>query len=335
MKSKRIGVVMGGNPAARESSIRCGRAVAEALEQAGHDVCELELGPQQDPTEQLRRSNIDVAFLALQGRFGEDGCLQGLLEVLQIPYTGSGVLQSALAADKLKAKELFRLHNVPTPAYYVISSNASRERVLETHGSFGYPAIVKPRREGGSVGVTRVDDADGLVSAIRAASDFDTDVLVERFVRGCEITVGLLNGRVLGALEVVPFSGVLDYAAKQPHGLVEYRESTRLTPALQQNVLALAERAASALDVTGAVRVDLLVTENQNEHVLEVNTLPSLAGGSPYARIAEAAGFNLIDLCESLVEHASLGMKLPVVAKKASVVALNKPEDRGLRAVAG
>jgi D-alanine-D-alanine ligase len=322
--SKRIGVVMGGPLSAREASRRSGRAVVEALEQAGYDVAVLDLGPQQEPAEVLRRARFDVAFLALQGRYGENGCVQGLLELLQIPYTGSGVLQSALAADKLKAKELFRLHNVATPAYYALSSSATRERILDAHGSFGYPVIVKPRREGGRVGVTRVNDAEALVSAIHAVSAFDTDVLVERFVPGCEVTVGLLNGRVLGALEVAPLSGVFNVTTEP-----------RLSPVLRENVLHLAERAASALDVSGAVQVDLIVTDNQNEYVLEVNTLPSFADSSPFTRIAEAAGFNRVDLCRSLVDHASLGMKLPTVAQKASVVALNKAEERELRAVAG
>jgi D-alanine-D-alanine ligase len=335
MKSKRIGVVMGGAPSARETSIRCGRAVAFALEQAGHEVCEIELNPAQDLAEPLRRSNIDVAFLALQGRLGEGGCVQGLLELLQIPYTGSGVLQSALAMDKLKSKELFRLHNVPTPAYYVIPSHISREQLLETHGSFGYPAVVKPRREGGSVGVSRVNNAEELVKAVRAANAFDTEVLVERYIRGCEITVALLNGRVLGALEVASPTEIFDFAAKQQPNNVAYREPHALTPALQKNVLALAERAASALDVTGAVRVDMKVTENQNEYVLEVNTLPSLAEGSPFLRIAESAGYSLADLCESLLERAELGMKLPVAAKKATILPLNKAEEPGLRVAAG
>jgi len=335
MKSKRIGVVMGGTTT-REASLRCGKAIASTLEQAGHDVSRLDLNSHKDPAEVLRKARVDIALLALQGRYGEDGCVQVLLELLRIPYTGSGVLQSALASDKLKAKELFRLHNVPTPAYYVYSGDTRRERILETHGSFGYPAIVKPRRGGGSVGVTRVDNADALVAAIRAAAAYDGDVLVERFIRGREVTVAILNGRVLGAIEVAPRTGIFDSAAKRDSSLIDYHLPARLSPALSTNVLSLAERAASALDVAGAVRVDMLVTENQNEYLLEVNTLPAITAGSPFARIADAAGFDLLEICESLIDQAALRVKIPIpAARKADVVSLGKPEERGLRVVTG
>jgi D-alanine-D-alanine ligase len=336
-KSNRIGVLFGGAGPARDISRRSGRTIAATLQQAGHEVRLLELGHASDPAEQLRKSGIDVAFLALEGRIAEEGCIQGLLELLQIPYTGSGVLESALALDKLKAKELFRLHNLSTPAYYVYSGDVSEERVLETHGSFGYPAIVKPRREGGSTAVARVDDERTLVSAIEEAGRHDDDVLVERFIRGREITVGLLHGRVLGALEIAPSSALFDSNAKRNSHLAEFHQPARLSATLQRNVLCLAERAASALGVTSAVRVDLLVTENQNEYVLEVNTQPSLLPGSPYARIAEAAGFGLLDLCESLLDQARLNIKLPQPRQHAaSVLPLAKAEDRnGLRAVAG
>jgi D-alanine-D-alanine ligase len=282
-------------------------------------------------------AELDVAFLALEGRIAEEGCIQGLLELLQIPYTGSGVLESALSLDKLKAKELFRLHNLSTPAYYVYSGAADAERVLETHGSFGFPAIVKPRREGGGTAVARVDDSAALIAAIGEAGRHDDDVLVERFIRGREITVGLLHGRVLGALEIAPAADLFDSAAKHQAHLAEYRSPARLSPTLQRNVLCLAERAASALGVTSAVRVDILVTENQNEYVLEVNSQPSLLPGSPYGRIAEAAGFGLLELCESLIERARLNLKLPQSQQRAAaVLPIAKAEGRkGLRAVAG
>jgi D-alanine-D-alanine ligase len=335
MKSKRVGILMGGSSAEREISLRSGRAVAVALEQAGHEVVRIELGGQQDPAEQLRRAAIDVAFLALHGRFGEDGCVQGLLELLGIPYTGSGVLESALAMDKLKSKELFRLHNVPTPPYYVFSAQPTRDTILETHGSFGFPAMVKPRREGSSIGLSRAEDEETLIQAIRTASEHDRDVLVERFVRGKEITVGILNGRVLGALEVAPVSGIYDYAAKYTPGMTEYHVPARLTPALYKNVLFLAERAAEALGVSGAVRVDMIVTEAQNEFVLEVNTLPGMTPTSLLPKIAEACGFGFVELCDSILSSARLHVQGTRPARKAPVVPLAQPEERSLRVVAG
>ncbi len=335
MKSKRVGILMGGSSAEREVSLRSGRAVASALEQAGHEIVRIDLGSQQDPAEQLRRAALDVAFLALHGRFGEDGCVQGMLELLGIPYTGSGVLESALAMDKLKSKELFRLHNVPTPPYYVFSAQPTREEILETHGSFGYPAMVKPRREGSSIGISCAHDDESLIESVRAAAEHDRDVLVERFIRGKEITVGILNGRVLGALEIAPVSGIYDYAAKYTPGMTEYHVPARLTPALYKNVLFLAERAAEALGVSGAVRVDMIVTEGQNEQVLEVNTLPGMTPTSLLPKIAEAAGFGFVELCDSILSSARLHVQGMRPAKKATVVPLAQPEERSLRVVAG
>lgn len=335
MKSKRVGILMGGSSAEREVSLRSGRAVASALEEAGHEVVRIDLGSQHDPADQVQRANLDVAFLALHGRFGEDGCVQGMLELLGIPYTGSGVLESALAMDKLKSKELFRLHNVPTPSYYVFSAPPTRETILETHGSFGFPAMVKPRREGSSLGLSRAHDETSLIEAIRVAAELDRDVLVERFVRGKEITVGLLNGRVLGALEVAPASGIYDYHAKYTPGATEYHVPARLTPALYKNVLFLAERAAESLGVSGAVRVDMIVTENQNEYVLEVNTLPGMTPTSLLPKIAEAAGFGFMELCDAILSSARLHVQGMRPTKKAPVVPLAQPEERSLRVVAG
>src|SRR5450432_2793477 len=180
MSRRRVGVLMGGWSAEREVSLRTGDGVAAALESRGHDVVRVVWS--NDGTgldECLRAANVDVAFIALHGRGGEDGCVQGMLELMCIPYTGSGVLASALAMDKLKAKEMFRLHNVPTPPYYV-AGRAEAGDLEELHGSFGFPAIVKPRREGSSVGLSKVETLAELAGAVEEALAFDEDLLVER-----------------------------------------------------------------------------------------------------------------------------------------------------------
>jgi len=174
---------MGGASAERAVSIRSGEAVVGALAGLGYDVTPLLLGAGGEALVQLANADLDVAFLALHGRLGEDGCVQGLLELLGIPYTGSSVLASALAMDKLKAKELFRLHNVPTPPYYAFGSQQCAADLEEIHGSFGFPVIVKPRREGSSIGVSRANDMAELCEAIELALAFDSSVLVERFVK--------------------------------------------------------------------------------------------------------------------------------------------------------
>src|SRR5262245_1249156 len=161
---KRVGVIMGGSSGEREVSLRSGAAVAAALEARGHDVVRLALGESFGPEigHTLTRSRIEVAFLALHGRHGEDGCIQGLLELARIPYTGSSVLASALAMDKLKAKEMFRLHNVPTPPYYTVDGGDDLADLESIHGSFGFPVIVKPRGEGSSLGVTKATSLEEL-----------------------------------------------------------------------------------------------------------------------------------------------------------------------------
>ena len=250
MSRRRVGVLMGGLSAEREVSLRTGEGVAAALESRGHDVARVvwsddgAAGSGLD--ERLRAAEVDVAFLALHGRGGEDGCVQGLLELMGIPYTGSGVLASALAMDKLKAKEMFRLHNVPTPPYYV-AARADLGELQELHGSFGFPAIVKPRREGSSVGLFKVENLDELAGGVEQALAFDDQVLVERFVRSTEVHVGILDGRVLGAIEVRPKHGLYDYRAKYTAGMTEYVCPPRLPATRLRGVMNLAERAARAL----------------------------------------------------------------------------------------
>jgi D-alanine-D-alanine ligase len=297
---------MGGTSAEREVSLRSGKAVATALEQAGYETVALcfDSGPQ--AARALTEARLDVAFLALHGRLGEDGCVQGLLEMLQIPYTGSSVLASALAMDKLKAKELFRLYNIPTPPYYELCRGNTAADVEENHGSFGFPVIVKPRREGSSIGLGKARDLPELRAAVQRALEFDTSVLVERFIAAREVAVAVLDGRVLGAIEVVPKSGLYDYSAKYTPGQTEYHMPARLPPMRYRGVLNLAERAVQAVGASGAARVDVLVTEGQNEYVLEVNTSPGMTPTSLLPKIAEAAGYTFLDLCAALVERACL-----------------------------
>ncbi|HEY4016291.1 MAG TPA: D-alanine--D-alanine ligase [Polyangiaceae bacterium] len=306
MRKRRVGVLMGGTNAEREVSLRTGEGVVAALEGRGHEVAPLvwrAAGP--GPDELVRASRADVVFIALHGRGGEDGCVQGMLELVGVPYTGSGVLASALAMDKLKAKEMFRLHNVPTPAYY-IARDADRDDVASLHGSFGFPAIVKPRREGSSVGLAKVSDFAELARAVDRALAFGDDVLVERFVHGTEVCVGILGGRALGAIEVIPKGGLYDYEAKYTPGKTEYVCPPSLSAGRLRGVVNFALRAAGALSCTGACRVDLIVSDGENECVLEVNTLPGMTPTSLLPKIAAAAGIDYGSLCEAILEQATL-----------------------------
>ena len=303
MGRKRVGVLLGGMSSEREVSLKTGEAAAAALERLGHDVVRVYVDADVDQV--LRQAHIDVAFLALHGKYGEDGCIQGLLELLGIPYTGSGVLASALSMDKLKAKEIFRLHNIATPPYYALPA-ADADRVSAIHGSFGFPAVVKPRREGSSVGVSIVRAADELADAVRDALRFDDEVLVERFIKGKEICVGILDGRVLGAIEIAPHRDFYDYQAKYTPGMSDYHFPARLSPTRYRCVLTLAEKVNLAVGCTGASRVDLIVTEGDNEYVLEVNSLPGMTPTSLLPKIAAGAGYDYDKLVEAILAGAKL-----------------------------
>lgn len=336
MNKQRVGVLMGGTSGEREISLKTGEGVARALEARGHDVVRVVFG-HEAPDVTIRAAGIDVAFLALHGRGGEDGCLQGMLELMGIPYTGSSVLASALAMDKLKAKEMFRLHNIPTPPYYVASAEDVRDEdaIAELHASFGYPVIVKPRHEGSSIGLAKADNLRDLRAGIETALEHDRWVLVERYIKATEVHVGILDGRVLGCIEVAPRSGIYDFASKYTAGATDYIIPPRIASIRARGVMNLAERAVRALGCTGAVRVDLLVTEGENEYVLEVNTLPGMTGTSLLPKIAEHAGIEYGQLCELVLEgatlHSNLHAKPNPERRRSGISFTSRGEERPVR----
>jgi D-alanine-D-alanine ligase len=306
MQSRKIGVLLGGLSSEREASLRTGESVLAALRERGHDAVPVYVDHDLDVA--LRQEAIDVAFIALHGRMGEDGCVQGLLELLGIPYTGSDVLASALAMHKGKAKELFRLHNLPTPAYYTLTADELAD-LPGAHGDFGFPCVVKPIREGSSVGVAICQSLDELVPAVERALCFDDEVLVERFIAGKEISVAILGDRALGACEIAPRAGFYDYQNKYTRGATDYFVPPRISPERYRGVLAQALRAHLALGCAGATRVDIMVSDSGNEFVLEVNTVPGLTPTSLLPKIADAAGISFGELCEMMLAGASLSTR--------------------------
>lgn len=309
MQSRKIGVLLGGLSSERDVSLRTGEAVLAALRERGHDAVPIYVDRDVDVA--LRQEQIEVAFIGLHGRWGEDGCIQGLLEMLGIPYTGSDVLASALAMHKGKAKELFRLHNLATPAYYSFTGGmlTGPDELAEIHGDFGFPCVVKPICEGSSVGVTIVRAPDQLAPAVERALRFDDEVLVERFIAGKEISVAVLGDRALGAVEIAPREGFYDYANKYTRGATDYFVPPRVSPERYRGILAQALRAHLALGCRGATRVDLMVSEAGNEFVLEVNTLPGMTPTSLLPKIADAAGISFGELCEMMLAGASLATR--------------------------
>jgi D-alanine-D-alanine ligase len=304
LAAKKIGVLMGGLSAEREISLQSGENVYRALINRGHDAVRIFVDRDVDLV--LRQTNVDLVFNALHGRYGEDGCIQGLLEILGIPYTGSSVLASSLAMHKIKAKELFRLHNLPTPPYYVLT----RERFVsleEVHGAFGFPVVVKPAGEGSSVGVSLAEDLDELEQSCEDALRFDDVVLVERFITGKEVHVGIVAGKALGAIEVEPRGNkIFDYHAKYVPGHADYYLPARLSPERYRGILTQALRAHQALGCSGASRVNMIVSDLGNEYILEVNTLPGLTVNSLLPKIAAHAGMSFIELVEAILADARL-----------------------------
>jgi D-alanine-D-alanine ligase len=301
-KTRKIGILMGGLSAEREVSIKTGEAVYAALCDRGWDAYRIFVDRDVDLV--LRQLRIDVAFLALHGRYGEDGCVQGLLEMMSIPYTGSGVAASAIAMDKVRVKQLLQLSNLPTPPSYL--AEPDREDAHERHGEFGYPCVVKPADSGSSVGVTIVRDPVELVPAVELAAQFSGRVLVERFVAGREVSVAVLGGVALGAIEIAPKAGFYDYQNKYVAGRTEYHFPARLSPERYRGVLELAEKTHELVGADGVTRVDLIVSERGNESILEINTLPGLTPTSLVPKIAHGCGLGFAELCEEILSRARL-----------------------------
>ena len=305
---KHIGVLMGGWGEERDISLQTGNAVMRVLEARGHRVTGILAGPGVERI--LRQTGIDVALLALHGRMGEDGRMQGLLEVMGIPYTGSGVLASALAMNKPAAKELFRFHNLEVAAGYVVTQ-AQLGMLEALHGDLGFPCVVKPAHGGSSVGLSVVTELEGLALACRRALALDHQALVERWIPGREVTVGILDGEVLGTCEVeLPRpESALDFQLKYRSAGANpdrYHLPPRLAPTRVANVERLALGAYRALGCRGHARVDLRVSDEGNETLLEVNTLPGLTSVSLLPRIARHVGVDFPVLVERILASASL-----------------------------
>ena len=231
----------------------------------------------------LRQTRIDVAFLALHGRYGEDGCIQGLLELLGIPYTGSGVLASALAMNKVKAKEVFRLHNLPTAPGYVVAGGQRRGHRSRAHGSFGFPVVVKPGGEGSSLGIASRATSWSWRRPSRRRCASTTTSSSSASSKARRSRSAMLDGKPLGAVEIVPKRGFYDFHNKYTAGRTDYHLPARLSPERYRSALRLATLAHDALGCDGATRVDLIVSERGNEVVLEVNTLPGHDADQPAA----------------------------------------------------
>jgi len=304
LKKKKVGVLFGGMSSERDVSLRTGAACAKALKGLGYDVAELDVG--KDLAQRLIAEKVEVAFIALHGRWGEDGCVQGMLEAMFIPYTGSGVLASAAGMDKAFAKQVFTHHGVPTPPFRLFTS---AEAALAGLASlpFGLPCVVKPSREGSSVGVHICKSTAEYEAGVKEAATHAGMLLVEQYIKGREVQGAVLDDEALGVIEVVPANEFYDYQAKyQSAGKTKYLFPAPLPPAQYEQVNAACLAAHKALGCAGATRSDVILTESGQVFLLEVNTLPGMTESSLLPKIAAGRGIDFPALCERLLLGASL-----------------------------
>ena len=300
----KVAVLMGGTSAEREVSLMSGAGVLQALRARGVDAHAFD--PAHTELCELKRAGYALCFIALHGRHGEDGSVQGALELLGIPYTGSGVLASAMAMDKGVSKRLFAAAGIPTPRYQLLQGLAGwgdkvQQNILD---EFEPPFVVKPSTQGSTIGLTIVQEAAELAAALEKAFAYDTEVLVEEFIDGSELTVGVLGGKkpeALPVIEIVPYSGVYDYHAKYTKGATEYYVPARIDAETARHVKAVAVEAFRVLGCSGVARTDIRLDPSNHPYVLEVNTIPGMTETSLVPKAAAAAGLSFPDLCERIL----------------------------------
>jgi len=303
LKKKKVGVMMGGLSREREISLKTGKAILKVLTEKGYSACSIDVG--EDIAEVLVKKKIECAFLALHGRFGEDGTIQGMLELMRIPYTGSGVLASALALHKIMAKKFFYCEEIPTPRYEVFGRQEI-ERNLTRNLTLALPVVVKPAREGSTIGVSIVRREEELVPALEEAGKYDEEILVEEFMKGKEITVGILEDIPLPIVEILPKTGFYDYYSKYTKGETEYFIPARIPREKYLYAQEIGLKAFQTLRCSGCARVDLMTDEDGNPFVIDVNTMPGMTETSLLPKAAGYAGIAFGDLIERILLGASL-----------------------------
>jgi len=320
MKPKNVVVLMGGISPEREISLRSGNAVARALKDAGFNVTCIDV--KDEKIEELDFMNIDVAFIALHGYFGEDGGVQRLLELKGIPYTGSGINASRLAMDKLATKKCFIEAGLKTPDYITVAEFQELQEIQREISKLGLPVVLKPTRNGSSIGISIIKNINDLQIGLEKAFEFGYELLVEKYVKGRELTVGILDDKALPIIEIKPAMEFYNYEAKYKDDRTQYivvektlsertnraGNSSRtvgfLSSATYNNAQELAINAHKVLGCKGFSRVDMLLDDRDNLYLLEINTIPGFTEKSLLPKAAKAAGMSFPSLCEKIVDLA-------------------------------
>ncbi len=301
-----IGVLMGGYSSEREISLRSGSAVARALTDGGYTVKSIDITTSDRPKiiELLKKSGIDVAFIALHGRLGEDGQIQSILEELGIPYTGSGPAASQKAFNKITAQTAFKNAGLSIPENFYISDG----RLVHFKDVFGVlkklPFVVKSACEGSSIGVYMVRHPSGWESALKDALALGPFVLVEKFIKGREVTVGIFDGQPLPLVEIVTRNPLFDFNSKYQKGLTDYVVPAQLPDELTKKIQSMALSAYDVLGCEGFARVDVRIDETRRPYILEINTIPGFTETSLFPKAAAKAGYSFLQVCEKLLDLA-------------------------------
>lgn len=309
--SLKVGVLYGGKSTEREVSLKSGEAVYKGLKAKGYQVIKIDTG-QPDFIQQIKTANIDVAFLALHGKYGEDGTMQGLLELLGIPYTGPDVTASAIAMNKIITKKLLVNDGIATPDFLTYRQTDIDQRGMTTIcneiiGRLSLPVVIKAPTQGSTIGVYFVKNRDDLPDALSNALKYDPVVLAEKFIVGTELTVTVVGNndpQVLPQIEIVSATGVYDYHAKYTVGMSEHIIPPRLPEEILSTTAELALRTYRTLGCRGLSRVDFMVTDEGKAYVLEVNTSPGMTETSLVPDAAKAAGIEFPDLLDLLIKLA-------------------------------
>jgi len=305
VKFGKVGILMGGPSSEREISLKSGRAVLDALKELNLDIVPIDIKTD-DPRENLRlikEHRINCAFLTLHGRFGEDGQMQAILDEARIPYTGSGKFASSLAMDKIASRKILEAYKLAVPKYLVLQKRPVQTD-LPHFKNFNFPVVVKPATQGSSIGLSIVDKKEDLAAAISLAFDFDQKVLVEEYIKGRELTVGILNDRALPLIEIVPKKRFFDFEAKYSSGLTEYIVPARIEQKLAEKIQAAALKAHHLLGCYAYSRVDLILNEKNTPFILEANTIPGFTQTSLFPKAARVAGIEFGQLCLELIRLA-------------------------------
>ncbi|MDH3974720.1 MAG: D-alanine--D-alanine ligase [Deltaproteobacteria bacterium] len=303
-KKGKIAVLMGGSSSEREISLKSGSAVLAALQSGGYDARAVDISNSLD---QLRPGVFERAFIALHGKTGEDGSIQGLLEVMKIPYTGSGVLASATTMDKAFSKMIMDSRGIPTAPFQVFSAPLDLHGEIQT--GMEYPVIVKPVAEGSTIGIVKVEKVEGLKPAMKEAFSYGPKILVEKFIEGREVTVSVMDSEIYPIVEVVPKKGFYDFESKYTKGMTEYKVPAELDDRVAKKINHIARQVYELFECRGAARVDIIISEEGTPYVLEINTIPGMTQTSLLPMAAGEAGLSFVALVEKMIEGAALDDK--------------------------